>query len=298
MAVADLPHPLEVPRRRGEAAAGVLHGLEVDGRDRVRTLPDDGPLDLVRRPLAEGDLVVGEDRCPVEVGVGDLDGPAHQGFEGGLEVRDPGDGQGTHGRPVVGDVAADDLGALGLAGLPEVLPGQLPRRLDRLGPAGGEEDAVELTGRVPGQALGQLDGAGVGVGPQGEVGQRAGLLRSRLGQLGAPVAQLRGEEAGQTIQVALAVLVPHVGTLAAHHHRDLVGLVGAHAAEVHPEVATGLLAQTGILGIRTAHWSSTQGADGGGVAPTGCPMYTFAWPASNRGTSPWRARRGWTARSR
>ena len=131
VAIADLPHPLEVARRRGEAAAGVLHGLEVHGRDRVRTLPEDGPLYFVRRPPAEGNLVIGEDRGPVEVRVGHLDGAAHQGFEGGLEVRDPGDRQGAHGRPVVGDVTADDLGALRLAGDPEVLPDQLPGGFDR-----------------------------------------------------------------------------------------------------------------------------------------------------------------------
>ena len=36
--VADLAHPLEVARRRGEAAAGVLDRLEEDGRHRLGTL--------------------------------------------------------------------------------------------------------------------------------------------------------------------------------------------------------------------------------------------------------------------
>ena len=247
--------------------------------------------------LPERRFVVGEDRRPVEVGVGDLDGPADEGFERRLEVRDAGDGQRTHGRAVVGDLAADDLGALRLPGHAEVLADQLPGRLDRLGAAGGEEDAIEVARRVAGQALGQLDGAWVGVGPQGEVGQRAGLLGARLGELGAPVAQLRGEQPGQPVEVALAVLVPHVRALAAHHDRDLVGLVGPHAAEVHPQVATGLLAQVGILGI-AAHGSSTQDGRDGAMVLTVCPTYTFAWPTSDKGTSRWRGPRGSSAPSR
>ena len=92
-----------------------------------------------------------------------------------------------------------------------------------------------------------------------------------LGQLGATVAELRGEEPGQAVEVALAVLVPHVGALAAHHHRDLVGLVGAHAAEVHPQMATRLLAQVGILGIGATHWSSTQRAVTAALPPHRVP---------------------------
>ena len=188
--VADLAHPLEVPVRRWEAPASVLHRLEVDRGDGVRPLPDDGPLDLVGGPPSEGHLVVGEEGRPVEVGVGDLDRAGDQRLEGGLEVRYAGDRQRPHGGPVVGDLAADDLGALRLAGHPEVLAGQLPGRFDRLGAAGGEEDAVEVARGIVGQSLGQLYGAWVGVGPEGEVGQCARLLRSRLGQLGAPVADL------------------------------------------------------------------------------------------------------------
>src|SRR5215204_6142146 len=47
VAVADLPHPGEVAVGRREAAAGVLHRLEVHGGDRLRPLTQDGGLDLV-----------------------------------------------------------------------------------------------------------------------------------------------------------------------------------------------------------------------------------------------------------
>ena len=105
---------------------------------------------------------------------------------------------------------------------PEVLAGQLPGRLDRLGATRGEEDPVEVAGRVGGEPLGQLDRPGVRVRPQWEVGERLCLLGAGLGQLGSPVPDLRGEQAGQAVEIALAVLVPHVGTLAAHDDGYLV----------------------------------------------------------------------------
>ena len=175
----------------------------------------------------------------------------------------------------------------------EVLAGQLPGRLDRLGAARGEEHPVEVAGGQAGQPLGQLDGPGVGVGPQREVGQLGRLLGGRLGQLGAAVADLAGEQAGQAVEVALAVLVPHVGALAPHHDRDLVvGSVGAEAGEVHPQVA-GLrrrslseLVRRPVLARQvrmSVIWS---------------PRCRSAWPASGTGRSRWPARPGSTGWSR
>ena len=140
VAVADLADPLEVARRRGEAAAGVLHRLQEHGGDRRRVLGQDGLLDGVGGPAAEGVHVVLEVRGPVEVGVRDLEGARHQRLERRADLGHAGDRQGAHGGAVVGDVPADHLVALGLADELEVLAGQLPRRLDRLGAAGGEED--------------------------------------------------------------------------------------------------------------------------------------------------------------
>ncbi len=169
------------------------------------SLEENGLLDGVGRPPAESVEIVGEIGGPVEVGVGDLDRTGDQRFEGGPEVGHPGDGQGTHGGAVVGDVAADDLLAQGLAGDSEVLADELPGRLDGLGATGGEEDAVAVTRRQVGQAVGQLDGGGVGVAPYGKVGQGAGLPGGRFGQLGPTVAHLAGEQSGQTVEVPLAV---------------------------------------------------------------------------------------------
>src|ERR1700678_702247 len=92
---ADLPHPLEVAGRRGGAAAGVLHRLEVHRRDRLGVLAQDRPLDLVGRPDAE--LLV---RPPgrevggtVDVGVRHPDAAGRQRLEVMLDGGEAGDGE-------------------------------------------------------------------------------------------------------------------------------------------------------------------------------------------------------------
>ena len=57
---------------------------------------------------------------------------------------------------------------------------------------------------------GQLDGVGVGVGPDREVPELAALAAGGLGQLGAAVADLHGEQAGEAVEVAVALDVPDV----------------------------------------------------------------------------------------
>src|SRR5439155_16830025 len=61
---------------------------------------------------------------------------------------------------------------------------------------------------------------------------------------------VHAEERRQAVEVALAVLVPDVGALAAHDDGQLVVLVGAHAREVHPEVLAGELLQ---FALRAGH---------------------------------------------
>ena len=144
------------------------------------------------------------------------------------------------GGAVVGDRARDDLGLGRLAGQLEVLLRQLPRALDRLAAAGGEEDPVEVAGREVREALGEVDRRRVRVRPEREEGEVAGLLRRRLGQLVPPVAGLDDEQPGEPVEVAPAAVVPDVGPLAAHDDRDLVALaVRRLAGEVLPQVLAG-----------------------------------------------------------
>jgi hypothetical protein len=127
----------------------------------------------------------------------------------------------------------------------KVLLGHFPRRLDSLRAAGGEENTVQVTGRQFRQPLRQLDGLGVGVGPQREVGELGRLPRAGLGDLLAAVADLAHEQAGQPVQVSPPVLVEDVGTRAADDHGDFGLGVAGHSREVQPQVALG-----GFLKVR------------------------------------------------
>lgn len=103
---------------------------------------------------------------------------------------------------MVGDRAGDDLVLGGLAGQLEVLLGELPGGLDRLAAAGGEEDLVQVAGRVVREALGQLDGLRVGVGPDREERQLLRLLEGGLGEFRAAVTGLDHEQTRETVEVA------------------------------------------------------------------------------------------------
>ena len=117
-----------------------------------------------------------------------------------------------------------------------VLAGQLDGGLHRVAAGGGEEHAVEVAGGVVGQPLGQRDGRLVGERPDGEVGQLLALLAGGLGDLLAAVADLHGEQAGEAVEVALAVLVVDVAAFAAGDHRHVVAGERAEAGEVHPQM--------------------------------------------------------------
>ena len=167
--VADLADPLEVAGRRREAAAGVLHRLEEDGGDGVGALELDGLLDAVGGPAAERLEVVAVLGRAVEVGVRHLVGAGDERLEHLLRGRDAGDRQRALRGAVVGDRAADHLVLHRLAGELEVLLGELPRGLDGLAAAGGEEDAVEVAGGVGAASRSASSIAlRVGVGPERE----------------------------------------------------------------------------------------------------------------------------------
>ena len=224
--VADLAHPLEVAGRGREASAGVLHRLEEDRGDRLGALEQDHLLDAVRGPDAE----LGSVACPDEahllgavvVGVRHAEAAGGDRLEHLLHRRDAGDRERALRGAVVGDGARDDL-VLGRAALqlPVVL-GELERGLDRLAAAGGEEDAVEVAGRVVGEPVGELDGGGMRVRPDREERELLGLLRGGLGEALAAVAGVHDEEAGQAVDVLLARRVPDVVALALDDDRHAV----------------------------------------------------------------------------
>ncbi len=238
MAVADLPHPLEVAVLRHEAAAAVLHRLEDHRRDRLGPGELDRLLDRVGGPQRIAVLAP-----PVGVRVGDVHAARGERFEGHPQRRQAGGRERAHGGAVVGELAGDELvparfAAGGVVGLRE-----LPGRLHGLRAAGGEEDAVEAAGGELGDARGQFDRARVRVAPVGVERQLPGLRGGRLSELRATVPDVHAVQRRQAVQIAFAVLVVHVATLAAYDHRHLVIGVGAHPREVHPQMLLCLLLQ-------------------------------------------------------
>ena len=243
VAVADLAHPLEVAVGRDEAAAGVLDRLEDHRGDRLGPLEDDPLLDRVGRP--ERVAVLGP---AVDVGVGDVAAARRQRLELAAQLGDAGRRERPQRGAVVGDLAGDRLVLLAFAVHAVVVAGELQRRLDRLRAAGGEEDAVEVAGGERGDPRRQLDRPRVGVAPERVEVELFDLAGGRLAVLGAAVAGVDAEEAGEAVEVAVAVLVVDVAALGAGDDRDLVaGAVGAHAREVHPEMSLRQLLKCSVL---------------------------------------------------
>ena len=122
---------------------------------------------------------------------------------------------------MVGERARDHLGPHRLAAQLEVLAGELDRRLDGVAARRGEEHPVEIAGRACREPFGEHDRRLVGERPDREVGEAARLLGGRLGELLAAVPDLHGEQAGQSVEVAAAVLVVDVAALAAVDDRHV-----------------------------------------------------------------------------
>ncbi len=259
VAVADLPDPLEVALLGRDAAAGVLQRLEDHRRDRLGALEQDALLDLVRRP--ERVAVLGP---AVAVRVRHVDPARGERLELAAKRGDARGAEGTEGGAVVRDLARDQLGLQGVSPGPVIAARQLDRRLDRLRAAVGEEDPVQVARRQRRDPRRQLDRARVGVAPDRDEVELADLRRHRLAELGAPVTRVDAEESREAVQVAVAVVVPDVATLAADDDRDLVlRAERAHLREVHPEMALCLLLERiclsfgGLRGAACCHPSTS-----------------------------------------
>ena len=158
---------------------------------------------------------------------------------------------------MVGDLARDRLRALRLPASQVVLADDLPRRLDGLRAAAGEEHAVEVAGRALGQRLGEPDRRRMRGRPVGVERERGELLARHGGHLLAErVAQLAAEQRAQPVEVAPALGVEHVRALAALEHQQPVaaGAERAVAREVHQQMPMRELLQiVGADGVDRGH---------------------------------------------
>src|SRR5262249_12789099 len=142
VAVADLAHAGEVAGRRRERAAGVLYRFHNHHSDRLRSSALDRGVEVVEQHCCE--LLITLARRPAEtVRVAHMDHIRDERLERSATSRNAMDRKRTQRCPGVSDVAADRLPA-SLAARRVELSRELPRRLDRLGAARDEEDAVQV----------------------------------------------------------------------------------------------------------------------------------------------------------
>ena len=128
---------------------------------------------------------------------------------------------------MVGVAASDHLAALRLAVGLVPLDGELVGRLDRLGAAGREEDALEAGRGELGELRRQLDRRRVGGRPVGRERQRRQLRGGgRPDLLAVGVAEVGAVEAGEAVDVAIAEIVVDVATVAADEDRDVLRVEG------------------------------------------------------------------------
>ena len=186
VAVADLAQRLRVARRRHEAAAGVLHGLDDHHRHAVGALGQDLLLDRLGGMDAR---VAGlaADGAVAAVGVRDVARIAEQRLEGRAGRRDAGQRERSERAAVVGAAARDHLAPRVLALREVVLARELPGRLDRLRAAGGEEEARQAGGREAEDALGQRE--------RGRDAWRPSSGRSRAARAASPRQRRCGRRA-------------------------------------------------------------------------------------------------------
>ncbi|CAM5269625.1 hypothetical protein SFIMM107S_07527 [Streptomyces griseus] len=234
----------QIAGRRG------VHALALDRLDDQRR--DIAPLQLAaqRVQIAERHGRVGEQRGePV------------------AEAALPVDRQGSGGEPVEGVVAVED------PGLPGGVPGELQRRLDRFRTAVPEENAVQVRA-VGQQLLGEQSGQRLAV-EAGEVGQLGVQdVVQGLPDDGVVAAQAHDAEAGEHVEVVVALRVPEVRALG-----PLVDLVEADGVE-HARQLVVEVARVQLVPLGPALGEEPRQIEALGSAVRHRPLFSFGCAAS------------------
>ncbi len=218
MLAAHTAYALEVSLGRKQHSARADDGLAEEGRDTIRP----GLLDCLLERL---------DRVP-----GHLNGVGHEHPDPLPEHIRAGKACRIRGEPVVGALARDRHGALGLAHQAPVAPGELRRRLDRLRAAAREEDDGVLHGRDRGDPLGKLGRrAGREVAVRRVCRDLAHLGSHRVGYLATPVADVAVPETRTGIEVAPALDVPDPHALGVVENELAVSRDSVHIGHRVPE---------------------------------------------------------------
>jgi hypothetical protein len=212
---ADLGQPRPVLLRRDQRpAARADDRLGDDGGHRLGPLVSDDSLDLVDAPDAAARVGLPQRAAQAVAGrrLRRLDQErTHHLSARGVAA----DGQCREGRAVIGDVAGDDLPALGATRRDVVLAGQPQGGIDRLRAAAGVQDARQVLGQPAlEQPLGQAQAA-VGRERGDDVADASELARDRLGDLGPSLAHVHDDRAARGVENRAPVFREEVGALRA-----------------------------------------------------------------------------------
>ncbi len=218
MALADLGDGLDVAGRGGADAAGADHGLAEERGDVRRADALDLGLERLRR------LVI------------DVRDRAEQRAVALAHGLHADEARAEPVRAVVGERAADQVDAVGLALCRPVLACELGCGVDRVSASEAQEDAGIRHRRELDEPLDELERRRVGdVAERLEGLERAQLARDRLDHLLTGVPDVRMPETRGAVEVALARVVPEVDALAAGDHQ----LVAGHHGHVRERVPVG-----------------------------------------------------------
>ena len=227
-----------VQRARRDASARVLHRLENDRRHLIRPIELNQAFDLVVTGTGAGRGVLAV-RAAVPVRHGRMPRPGHERSE-----RRPGVGQAvdrkrSHRGAMISNTARNGLPAMRIPMNRVVLLGELERALDSFRSSGRKEDArlAAERGQVR-KPLRQNRRRDADVPKRVDVRQLRGLGGHRMDDALPPVTGVHRIDAGQEIEMRIAVEIPERDSLAAdNHERPLLGILEVgHLGEVQPGV--------------------------------------------------------------
>ena len=206
VAIADRPDALEIIADRRDGAGGRAdHGLGHESDDAIRTDLDELILQRLRGSRRIIRVALAFSLHPIGVAGVDVMGLDQQGLELGAPPGVAADRQSAQRVAVIALAPRNDMAALRLADLDEILARHLERRLDRLRAAADQIDALKPGRSVLDQPVGQTLGDFGREKGRVRVGQRVELPPHRGQYVRMPMAEARDGRAARRVEIAPAL---------------------------------------------------------------------------------------------